>query len=122
MSAPKPLPAAVLPPRDLFEGMNKLERARAIDLEAMKRTGQIVEWWYEKWTFKLADDTRFTPDFVIQKASGALEVEEVKGFWREDARVKLKVFVAQFPFPTRAYTQGKRWDGNANSWDVEVFR
>lgn len=96
--------------------MNKTERARAIDLEAMKRTGQIVAWWYERWTFKLADDTRYTPDFVIQKPSGALEVEEVKGFWRDDARIKIKVFAEQFPFPTRGYSLAK------HGWDVETFR
>lgn len=113
----KPLPPATLPPRDLFEGMNKTERARAIDLEAMKRNGQIVEWWYEKWTFKLADDTRYTPDFVIQKPDGSLEVEETKGFWRDDAKVKIKVFAAQFPFPTRGFVKLPN-----GAWDVQVFR
>lgn len=113
-----PLPTAPL--MDLYAGMNNTERARAIDLEAMKRAGLIVAWWYEKWTFKLADDLRYTPDFVIQKPSGALEVEEVKGFWREDARAKVKMFVALYPFPVRAYTKAKRAD--AATWDVEVFR
>lgn len=111
-----PLPRTSLP--DLYAGMNKTEQARAIDLEAMKRAGLIAAWWYERWTFKLADDTRFTPDFVIQKPDGSLEVEEVKGFWRDDARVKLKVFVDQFPFPVRAYTKAKSHTG----WDVETFR
>jgi hypothetical protein len=115
-------PLARAPLMDLFAGMNKTEKARAIELEGMKRTGQIAAWWYEKWTFKLADDLRYTPDFVIQKPDGALEVEEVKGFWREDARAKVKMFVALYPFAVRAYTQGKRWSGNASSWDVETFR
>lgn len=110
-----------LPPRaplqNLFAGMNKTEQLRAIDLESMKRTGQIAAWWFEKWTFKLANDTRFTPDFVIQKPDGSLEVEEIKGFWRDDARVKIKVFVEQFPFPTRAYSKASN-----GSWDVETFR
>lgn len=107
---------ATLPLLDLFAGMNKTETARAIDLEAMKRAGQIVEWWYEKWTFKLADDLRYTPDFVIQKPDGLLEVEEVKGFWRDDARAKVKMFVALYPFAVRAYTKAK------HGWDVETFR
>lgn len=112
----KPLPLPSAPPRDLYAGMNKTEQARAIDLEAMKRAGQIVAWWYERWTFKLADDLRYTPDFVIQKPNGALEVEEVKGFWRDDARAKVRMFVELFPFPVRAYTR------NRYGWDVEVFR
>jgi hypothetical protein len=112
----QPMVPASLPLLDLFAGMNKTERLRAIDLEAMKRTGQIAQWWYEQWTFKLADDTRYTPDFVVQRPSGALEVEEVKGHMRDDALVKLKVFVAQFPFPTRVFRLIK------GSWEVEVFR
>lgn len=116
MTVPKVVPMASAPVRDLFEKMNKTERARAIDLEAMKRNNLIAEWWYERWTFKLADDTRYTPDFVVQKLDGSLEIEEVKGFWREDARVKVKVFVEQFPFRTRGFTKTK--DG----WDTETFR
>lgn len=113
----RPLPAPTAPLRDLYEGMNKTERARAIDLEAMKCAGLIAEWWYERWTFKLADDCRYTPDFVIQKPNGALEVEEVKGFWRDDARAKVKMFAEQFPFPLRAYTKTRH-----DTWDVETFR
>lgn len=113
---PTPLARTALP--DLYAGMNKTEQARAIDLEAMKRAGIIVAWWYEQWTFKLGADLRYTPDFVIQKPDGTLEVEEVKGFWRDDARAKVKMFCALFPFPVRAYTRAKTHSG----WDVEVFR
>jgi hypothetical protein len=113
-----PLPTAPL--LDLFEGMNNTERARAFDLEAMKRNGLLANWWYEKWTFKLGNDLRYTPDFVVQKMDGSLEVEEVKGFWRDDARAKIKMFVALYPFPTRALTKAK--SKTSVVWDVEVFR
>lgn len=86
-----------MPPRDLFEGMNKTERKRAIELEALKRDGGIREWWYEKITLKLADDCRYTPDFAIVENDGRLVFEEIKGFWRDDAKVKIKVAAAQFP-------------------------
>lgn len=113
-------PLARAPLMNLYEGMNKTEQARAIDLEAMKRAGLIVQWWYEKWTFNLADDLRYTPDFVIQKPDGSLEVEEVKGFWRDDARAKVKMFVALYPFPVRAYSLAK--NKTSKTWEVEVFR
>ena len=113
----QPVPPCSLPLLDLYVGMNKTEQKRAIDLEAMKRTGQIAQWWYEKWTFKLADDLRYTPDFIVQKMDGTLEAQEVKGHWREDARLKIKMFVEQFPFPTRAYILLKN-----GSWDIETFR
>lgn len=116
----QPLARAPLP--DLYAGMNNTEKLRAIDLEAMKRAGQIVAWWYEKWTFKLADDLRYTPDFVIQKHDGTLEVEEVKGFWRDDARAKMKMFVEQYPFAVRALTKSKAPRASEWQWDVETFR
>lgn len=109
-------PLAKAPPMDLYAGMNKTEKLRAVDLEAMKRGGLIVAWWYEQFTFKLATDLRYTPDFVIQKPDGALEVEEVKGFWRDDARAKIRMFAVLFPFPTRGYSRTK------HGWDVETFR
>ena len=48
-------------------------------------------------------------------ASGELEMHEVKGFWREDARLKIKVAAEQFPFRFVAVTKSK--DG----WATEEF-
>lgn len=110
-------PAAKMPLPDLFAGMNGTERTRALELEAMRRSGQIAAWWYERWTFKLADDTRYTPDFVVQENDGTLRIEETKGFWRDDARVKVKVFAALYPFPVRVLVaRAKRHGGG---WDIE---
>lgn len=100
--------AAKAPVRDLYEGMNKTEKRRAIELEALKRAGQIAAWWYERWTFKLADDTRYTPDFVIQELDGALRCEETKGWFRDDAKVKTKVFADRFPLPLRTLVDDRR--------------
>lgn len=83
---------------DMFASMNKTEKRRAIELEAERRTGAIAAWSYEKITLKLADDTRYTPDFFVVEADGMIRFEETKGFWRDDAKVKIKVAAAQFPF------------------------
>lgn len=83
---------------NLYAGMNKTEQRRGIELEAMKRSGLIAAWWYEKVTLKLADDTRYTPDFLVQELDGTLRFEETKGFWRDDAKVKIKVAAALYPF------------------------
>lgn len=83
---------------DLYAGMNQTEKRRAIELEAMKRTGAIASWAYEKITLKLADDTRYTPDFFVVEPDGMIRFEETKGFWREDAKVKIKVAASLFPF------------------------
>lgn len=79
--------------------MNKLEQSRADELEAMRRSGEIIAYWFEQVTLKLADDTRYTPDFLVLYADGALVFEETKGFWEDDALVKIKVAASIFPFP-----------------------
>lgn len=58
---------------------------------------------YHEWigvqniTLKLADDCRYTPDFAYL-GSKQLIFYEVKGFWRDDARVKIKVAARMFPW------------------------
>lgn len=48
-------------------------------------------------TLKLADDTRYTPDFFYIH-DGRLNANEVKGFFRDDAKVKIKVAARLFPW------------------------
>jgi hypothetical protein len=79
--------------------MNKTEAEYAGMLEARKSSGEILWWAYEAVTLKLADNTRYTPDFLVMLADGALEVHETKGgFIREDGWLKLKVAAGMFPF------------------------
>lgn len=94
LRAPRPA-IAKLP--DLFEGMNGTEKQRAVQLEAMRRGFEISSWAYEKITLKLADDCRYTPDFFVVDLLGGITFEEVKGFWRDDAKVKIRVAAQQFP-------------------------
>lgn len=86
-----------LPERDLYIGMNKTEKVRAIELEAMRRNGEIREWGFEKITLKLADDCRYNQDFSIVDNDGYLRFDETKGHWREDAKVKIRFAASQFP-------------------------
>ena len=85
--------------------MNETEQAYSEVLNERQRTGAILEWTYEPLTFKLADNTRYTPDFVVQYPDGAMEVHEVKackrtgGFLAEDdAMVKIKVAAEMYPW------------------------
>jgi hypothetical protein len=48
-------------------------------------------------TLKLADDCRYTPDFVTYGGT-YVHFWEVKGYWRDDARVKIKVAARLFPW------------------------
>jgi len=82
--------------------MNRGERAYAAHLERMKEVGQILWWKFEGLKLRLADNTFYTPDFAVLAADGVMECHEVKGFWQDDARVKIKVAADLYPFRFKA--------------------
>jgi hypothetical protein len=79
------------------ERMNKLEAQYAEHLETLRREGKILKWRFEEMKFRLADRTWYTPDFYVQMPDGAVEIHEAKGFWQDDARVKIKAVAEHFP-------------------------
>lgn len=78
--------------------MNKSEAAYAAHLDLLQRCGEIADYWFERFTLKLAHDTRYTPDFLVQLPDGELQLHEVKGHFEDDAMVKVKVVSEMFPF------------------------
>lgn len=78
--------------------MNKTEQAWADQLELAKRAGDVLDYKFEAVKLRLADNTFYTPDFFVVLADTTIRVDEVKGFWRDDARVKIKVAAEQFPW------------------------
>lgn len=78
--------------------MNGTEAAYGVHLDTRKAAREIIDYWFESMTFKLADGCRYTPDFVVLMADGLIEVHEVKGHWEDDALVKIKVAAELFPF------------------------
>lgn len=78
--------------------MNKTEAAYADILETRKRAGGIVWWAFEPINIRLADKCFYSPDFMIQLASGVVEIHECKGRWEDDALVKIKVASELLPF------------------------
>ncbi len=73
---------------------------------------------YERITFKLADDTRYTPDFHVLTRSGEIEIHEVKGFMEDDAWVKLKVAAEQFQM-YRFFKATRRAKKHGGGWEVK---
>jgi hypothetical protein len=65
--------------------------------------------------FRLADATFYTPDFMVMFANGSIEAHEVKGFWQDDSRVKIKVAADMFPIPFI----GVQW--KKSEWVFEKF-
>ena len=78
--------------------MNKTEGIYAQRLEMLKRAGEITWYEFEPMNLRLADKCFYRVDFMVMLSDGTLEVHEVKGFWTDDALVKIKVAAAKFPF------------------------
>ncbi len=111
------IPRTFLP--DRYVGMNGLEREHAVNLEMLRKAGKIAAWFYEAMTFKLADDTRYTPDFMVIESDGTVVFHETKGFWRDDAYVKIKVAAELFPFRFVSYQRVPKKEGGG--WKSRVF-
>jgi len=110
-------------PLSVVSKMNSIEEEFAWMLEQRKRTGEIVDYAFEAMTFRLADRTTYTPDFVIVhldhfelidvKARGVAETVRSKTTgkvrkqqWtskRDDAAVKMKVAADRFWWMQWAY-------------------
>jgi len=94
--APKPVPTqCTSTPMSTDEmRLNKTERAFLVWLRAVAPSYVHIQ----DITLKLADDCRYTPDFSVNDpARGCRTFYEVKGFWRDDAKVKIKVAARLFP-------------------------
>ena len=79
--------------------MNKTEEAYAELLQARKLAGEIIEWQFEAVTFKLAEDTRYTPDFAVLLATGEQEFIDAKGGGPIDPKSLVKIKCAAEKFP-----------------------
>ena len=96
--------------------MNKTEAKFADYLEQLKHMKEIKAWNFEPIKFTLARNvkgarnaTSYTPDFLAVYPAW-LTFYEVKGFWRDDALVKIKVAADKFPwFKWYAVQWKKEW-------------
>ena len=99
--------------------LNKTEQSYANYLSNLQAVRGILWHKFEGIKLRLADNTFYTPDFVVMKPDGTLECHEVKGFWHDDARVKVKVAASIFPLKfiaIRALAKSK-----GGGWAVEEF-
>ncbi len=78
--------------------MNKLEADYASALEIERLRGEILWWAFEAVKLKLGKLCTYTPDFLVMRRDGGLECHEVKGFWKDDARAKIRMASALYPF------------------------
>jgi hypothetical protein len=99
--------------------MNKTEEAYDVHLGAEQQAGRVVWRKFEGLKLRLADNTFYTPDFAVLGADMVLECHEVKGFWQDDARAKIKIAASLYPF--RFVAAKVRAKKNGGGWEVEAF-
>ena len=99
--------------------MNATETRYAEYLDAEKHHGRVAWYAFEGVKLRLADACFYTPDFAVMLSDGRMEMHEVKGFFTDDARVKIKVAAESYPFRFVAIrAQTKKAGGG---WAVEAF-
>jgi hypothetical protein len=94
---------------------SELERDFSLHLEAAKVAGEIAWWAYEPWRFSLGGGAWYKVDFGVMLPGGELEAIEVKGFWREAARLRIKVAASKHPLAFKAVTRKE------GAWVEETF-
>lgn len=99
--------------------MNKTEAAYAATLEQRRAAGEVAWFKFEGIKLRLADNTFFTPDFFVMLSDGSLEAHEVKGFWQEDARAKIKIAADLYPLRFIAVRVKPKKEGGG--WAIEDF-
>lgn len=99
--------------------MNKTEAAYSEVLRMRQIAGEVAWFKFEGVKLRLADSTFYSPDFAVMLASGQMEMHEVKGFWQDDARVKIKVAADLYPFRFIAVQPLPKKSGGG--WKAEEF-
>jgi len=99
--------------------MNKTEQAYARTLQEQLVSGMIAWFKFEGMKFRLADNTFYTPDFMVMLIDGRLQAHEVKGFWQDDARAKIKIAADMYPIEFIAVKPMPKKDGGG--WKIEEF-
>lgn len=88
---------SVKPYLDTKDRMNKTERAYADQLYSLQLAGEILQYEFEGVKLRLAPGAFYTPDFLVVTPE-RIELHEVKGFWREAAKVRIKTAAAKYPY------------------------
>jgi hypothetical protein len=103
-------------PQPIAGSMNGLETRYSSEVLNMRKLGgELVDWKFEALKFRLAKRTFYTPDFLLV-FHDRFEIHEAKGFWEEDARVKIKVAQQMFPWFAFVAVQHIK-----NEWKYERF-
>lgn len=105
------------------QGMNKTEAAYAAHLELRRIAGEILSWKFNCVRLKIATGKKaawYKGDFFVELIDilgrQVFEVHETKGFWREAARVRIKVAAGLYPYFRFVAVERK-----GGGWEFEEF-
>lgn len=99
--------------------MNSMEAKYAEHLATLQIAGDVLFYKFEGIKLRLAENCFYTPDFLVQTADEVIELHECKGMWMGDARVKIKVAAAMYPF--RFIAVRPRPKKHGGGWSREEF-
>lgn len=98
------------------DGRNQTETRYELQvLKPRLLAGEIQDYRFDGMKLRLAKTTFYTPDYVVITQQH-VEFHEVKGYWQDDARVKIKVAAAQYPWFKFIAVSYKK-----NRWITEEF-
>lgn len=95
--------------------MNKLESSFAALLDSQVASGEIKCHSFEVFKVRIASAAKgawYTPDFCVVGIGGEITFYEVKGFWREAARLRVKVAADRTPWARFVVATRKRGEWN----------
>jgi len=101
------------------KGQNKTEAAYDEYLHSLFISGGILWYSFESMKMKLGKACYYNPDFAVVAKDGVLEFHEVKGYWMDDAKVKIKAASNNFPF--RFIAVFKLPKKNGGGWKFQEF-
>jgi len=101
-----------------FKGRSKLEEEFRLSLYVDLQRGNIVWFDYEAMRLRIGKDAYYKPDFVTLSWGGSMTFYEVKGHWREAARVRIRAAAERyrmFSFFAVSKPKGEGWKYEAFS-------
>lgn len=96
--------------------MNKTEAEYALILEAQKRRGEILRYRFEAVKIRVGEGCFYVPDFFIEREGQKPLFVEVKGFLRDDARVKFLAAKEQ-----HSWADFEMWRKVEGSWTQLLY-
>lgn len=103
------------------EKMNGTERAWAVQLDAKKLVGEVLDWKFHPMNVRLANNTFYEVDFLVLRSDMRIEVQETKGgHTTEKGQMKIKLCAEVLPwFLMTKITKLPKKDGGG--WKIEDF-